>query len=148
MYGILILGNGLCQSKINKLQKLQNKCVQLIDKNKVLHLIYKNERILRIKEIIRLENIKLGYRKINNLLPITISRSLSVDAKNRDLTKKHKYSTRLKSIPNLPNCQKKGYLDSFLCQWIKDIAQVQPLLMQSPNMQLFTKRMKNIILQS
>ena len=147
MYGILIWGNGLCQSKINKLQKLQNKCVQLIDENKALHLIYKNERILRIKEIIRLENIKFGYRKINNLLPITISRSLSVDAKNRDLTKKHKYNTRLKSIPNLPNCQKKGYLDSFLCQWIKDTSQVQPLLMRTPNMKLFTKQMKNIILQ-
>ena len=87
--------------------------MQLLDENKSLHLIYKDGRILRIKEIIKLENIKFGYRKINNLLPVTISRSLSMDAKNRDLTKKHKYSTRLKSIPNLPNCQKKGYLDSF-----------------------------------
>ena len=148
MYGILIWGNGLCHSKINKLQKLQNKCVQLLDENKSLHLIYKDGRILRIKEIIKLENIKFGYRKLNNLLPVTISRSLSMDAKKRDLTKKHKYSTRLKFIPNLPNCQTKGYLDSFLCQWIKDIAQVQPLLLQSSNIKLFTKQMKNVILQS
>ena len=116
-------------------------------RKKALHLIYKNERILKIKEILRLENIKFGYRKINNLLPITISRSLSVDAKNRDLTKQHKYNTRLKFIPNLPNCQKKGYLDSFLCQWIKDTSHVQPLLMRTPNMKLFTKQMKNTILQ-
>ena len=148
VYGILIWGNGLCQSKIDKLQKLQNKSVQLLNENKALHLIYKNERIMRIKEIIKLENMKFGYRKLNNLLPITISRSVSLDANNRDLTKRHKYSTRLKLIPNLPNCQKKGYLDSFLCQWTKDAADVQSSLIQSLNIRLFTKQVKNVILQT
>ena len=61
---------------------------------------------------------------MNKLLPNTIEKIFTVDATNKDLSKSHRYNTRCKNIPNLPKTESKGYLNSFLCQWIKDLAYV------------------------
>ena len=62
-YGVSILP----EECVKKLQKLQNKCIMLVDLNKTpLENKYKINKILRIKEIILLESCKLGYKIVNN----------------------------------------------------------------------------------
>ena len=64
----------LHKNQINKLQKLQNKCIQLIDPSKVPVLKkYSEHRILKVEEIIELELCKIGYRVLKDELPSRIN---------------------------------------------------------------------------
>ena len=141
-YGILIWGNGLCESKLNKLQRMQNRCVQLLDERKPLARIYNEEKILKIREIIKLENQKFGYKQRNKILPKTIAQTLTLDATNKNLAKTHEYNTRLKNVPNLPKTESKAYLNSFLCQWIKDLAEIPKEYFDLGTLKLFTQKVK------
>ena len=142
-YGIIVWGNGLCDSKLNKLQRIQNRCVQLLNENKPLDKIYKDERLLKIREIIRLENKKFGYKHRNNLLPSTIEKTITMDASKKELSKSHGYNTRHKNIPNLPKTVSSSYLNSFLCQWVKDLADVPKEYLELRSIKLFVKQIKS-----
>ena len=69
------------QDNLSRIQLVQNKCVEIISKNKNTELNYKNLKILKIKELIKMQEIKVGYRLINNLLPNKISQQLQSDSK-------------------------------------------------------------------
>ena len=65
-YCISVWGNMLQTSMLNKLQKIQDKCINLVDESRAQTVQkYKNNRILQIKEILLLENCKNGYKLIN-----------------------------------------------------------------------------------
>ena len=66
--------------------------------------------------MIELENMKFGYKLINNLLPGRTSEICKYDQNNNTLVKEHNYSTRNKKVPNLPKNMNKTYRDSFLCK--------------------------------
>ena len=59
-------------------------------------------RLLKVDEIIRLEQLKLGYKLKNNLLPESLTSQLSTDPDRKCLTKKHGYATRTKGVLNIP----------------------------------------------
>ena len=58
-YGLLIWGNMVSSSVLNKLQKLQDKAVQLVDPKKSLMNIYSEQRILNLSNLVKLENFKV-----------------------------------------------------------------------------------------
>ena len=66
--------------------------------------------------MITLENMKFGYKLINNKLPCKTSELCRLDHNNKSLEKSHTYSTRNKRVPNLPIKMNKTYRDSFLCK--------------------------------
>ena len=84
------------KSRVNDLQRVQDTCVKLLDVNMTLPDLYKTQRLLKVDEIIRLEQLKLGYKLKNNLLPESLTSQLSTDPDKKSLTKKHGYTTRSK----------------------------------------------------
>ena len=76
----------------------------------------KNLGILTIEKIIRLENMKFGYKLVHQILPQKIVEICYEDSKQQSLTKTHQYSIRNKSVPNLPRNMNKLYRESFLCK--------------------------------
>ena len=130
-YCISTWGPMLQQNQIKKLQKLQNKCINLIDLRKAdLNKKFKMNKILRVEEIIELELAKIGFRLINKQLPKKILDTLSTDHNEKNLQKIHLYNTRQKNLQNLPKVKNSKYLSSFLCKSIKAI---QPLLFITKN---------------
>ena len=76
--------------QLKKLQKLQNKCVHLIDTTrKNIQQKYKEFCLLKIQEIIDLDLSKIGYKLLKNKLLPKISDILKTDQKDLNLVKKH-----------------------------------------------------------
>ena len=113
-YCLLVWG-GICKKgDLVRLSKTQNKCVKLIEPRLDLNTIYRKHKILRIDELIKLEEIKFGYKQINKLLPNKLQYIVDHDSKGLTLTKKHAYNTRNKKIPNCPSSYHHKYRNSFL----------------------------------
>ena len=119
-YGLVIWGSMTNAANIKRLQKIQDKGVQLIANHRPLDDIYKDYKILKIDQLIKLENIKIWFKHHNNLLPTILSHNMKTDHTKRSLEKLHKYNTHNKGIPNLPNISTKKYKDSFLAQGLRD----------------------------
>ena len=77
---------------------------------------YKDLKLLKIKAIIKLENLKFAYKLNKDLLPKKISECASSDQKGKSLLRTHNYGTRSKSIPYTPKIQNKKYGNSILCK--------------------------------
>ena len=93
-YGIVVWGTMINNTRLNELQQAQNNCVSQLDTTLQLPDIYKKYQILRVKEIIQLEQWKLAYKLVNNLLPESLASQLVTDPDKKCLLKAHKYSTR------------------------------------------------------
>ena len=97
-YGLLLWGNSANREQLNKISKLQAKCLQLIQpKGKLSSL-----NILGLEEMIKLENMKFGYKLVHHMLPLRIIEICHEDSRTQSLTKTHKHSTRNKKVPKSP----------------------------------------------
>ena len=113
-YCLLVWG-GICKKgDLTRLSKIQNKCVKLIEPRLDVNTTYKKHKILRIDQLIRLEEIKFGYKQINKLLPNKLQYIVDHDSKGKTLMKKHAYNTRNKKILNCPSSCHQNYRNSFL----------------------------------
>ena len=106
-YELLLWGNNAKKEQLSKINKLQTKCLQHPKANS------KSLNILGIEEMIKLENMKFGYKLVHHLLPTRIVEICYEDSKNQSLIKSHKYSTRNKNVPNLPAKMNKQYRRAF-----------------------------------
>ena len=77
-------------------------------------------RILTVKEIVKLELNKLGFKLENKVLPSELSKCLRHDQHNKSLNKTHNCSTRNKAVPNNPKPKTSLYHNSFLCKSITE----------------------------
>ena len=100
-YGLIIWGNNASTQQINKIRRLQSECLTLICGKKA-GISPSNERILDISKMITLENMKFGYKLINNKSPVKTSELCRLDHNNKSLEKTHNYSTRNKRVPKPP----------------------------------------------
>ena len=115
-YGIGIWGPMVSVIQMNKLIKLQNRCVQQINPTVSLVDTYAMHSLLKLPQIIQLEQIKLGYKLSHNMLPSQVAREMLTDQKSQSIVKTHKYQTRKKTIPNRPNIRCQLYRSSYLYQ--------------------------------
>ena len=115
-YGIGLLGPmvGICH--INKLIRVQNKCISKINPSLCTADVYKAQRLLDLHQIIRLEQLKLGYKLCNSMLPPRITKEMLTDQNSKNIQKTHPYGTRKKNIPNRPNTRHQLYMRSYLYQ--------------------------------
>ena len=113
-YCLLVWGGTCKKNDLVRLTRIQNKCVKLIEPSLDLNITYKKHKIMKIDELIKLEEIKFGYRQINKLLPNKLQHIVDHDSKGLTLAKSHVYNTRNKKIPNLPSSHHHKYRNSFL----------------------------------
>ena len=118
-YGIGVWGNMICKSQLKWLQKVQNQSVNLVDLFLSTNEAIKQHRILRINELIQLENYKIWSRYHANQLPENLMDVMGSDHKNNSLAKVHAYLTRSKKESNLPVAYTTTYRSSFLFQGLR-----------------------------
>ena len=111
---MLVWGNLCKKQDLNRLSKVQNACVQLIDPKLPKSEVYSKHKILKINELIKLEEIRFGFKITNKLLPNNLQLLVDHDQHGYALNKNHTYNTRNKQIPNLPHTDKQIYRNSFL----------------------------------
>ena len=109
---------------------------------------YTKEKMMRLDDLIRIENIKLGYKLEHSQLPKTIQNMLNTDSKEKSLVKTHPYSTRTKNVPNLPRALNKTYHTSFLVKSIKEYEKLPLELRESKTLSSFIRKAKKRMLEN
>ena len=87
-YGILIWGNMIDSALKKNLQNCMDTCFNLITHLPPTSSIYKRENMLRLDQLLFLENAKLSYQLQHNLLPLKLHSMLSCDSKRKSQGKK------------------------------------------------------------
>ena len=145
-YGLLIWGNMLSCEDMQKLQRIQDKCVQLIDTNKTLKEIYKEHHILNLTQMIDLENYKVWYKHYHGKLPIKFSKLMREDHKGKPLGKTHDYNTRRKTEINSPLATANRYCKSFLVKGLQAYSQLPTEIKKERTLNSFVHKCKNYLI--
>ena len=145
-YGLLLWGNNATESQLNKLQKIQNKCLKYLLPKETPDNASKKLNILNIRDMLKLVNLKFGYKLANKQLPPRIITIYQEDSKKNTLLPKHQYNTRNRNTPNLPKDANKLYRESFLCQGRCSILSIDKSIQNSKTLSVFTKKCKSILL--
>ena len=82
-YGIILWGNMASQRLLQKLQSIQNKCVSCILNKRAAIADFTRLRMLRIKDIIWLNNAKMGYKLKHSQLPSCVADLCASDSNNK-----------------------------------------------------------------
>ena len=115
-YCLSCWGNMLSKQNLSKLQKIQNECIKVINNNKSTADMYEKHRILKISQLLRLENCKMMYKTKHKLLPVNVINAIETDHHGKPLKKSHRYCTHQKTNLNTPNKVHNNYLKSSLCK--------------------------------
>ena len=97
----------------------------------------KEEKLLTIEEIIKLELLKIGHQLSIGTLPINLDRDLKKDHLSNSLIKEHNYDTRHKRDLYLPKAKGKTYRDSFLYKCILEYNNLPRSLKSVKNLSVF-----------
>ena len=141
-YCLSIWGNSICPSTWSKLEKMQKKCLELINKTGT----YETLKILKLRDLVTLENLKFGYKLINNILPKKVHQCANTDHKGFSLQKTHKYNTRNKNIPNVPNAKNSTYLSSVFCKGPMEFCKLPQITKTLNSYTLFCSTVKKKLL--
>ena len=143
-YCLVIWGSMLSKHLITKLTSAQHKAVSLIDPHRSTDELFKMYKILDVTELINLELCKLGYKLCHDLLPKKLAENMKKDHKHLSIEKTHKYPTRSKKIPNLPQVTSAKYRSSFLYNCIKAYGELNSSIRQSKTLSIFMKSCKTM----
>ena len=143
-YGLLLWGNNAKREHLNKITKLQAKCLQLIHPKATP----KSLSLLGLDDMIKLENMKFGYKLIHHKLPIRITEICNKDSRSHSLIKTHNYSTRNKKVPNLPVQMNKQYRESFLCKGPQSWLTLSVETREKHNLKSFIRKCKDTLLNN
>ena len=103
---------------------------------------YKNLGILKVKDLIELENCKFGYRLQKNDLPERILDLTKSDQYGKNLEKKHRYNTRRKNFLNKPLTKTNCYRKSILHIGTSSLETLKRETKESPSLPSFIKSCK------
>ena len=141
-YCLCIWGSMLHKHLIDKLSRAQRTAVALIDPNKNTEELFNKHKILKVTDLIHLEQCKLGYKLCHNLLPKSFADNMTKDHKQHSIIKNHQYSTGSKKTPNLSYVIGAKYRSSFLYNSIKAYGDLNYTVKQSRNLHAFMKSCK------
>ena len=109
--------------------------------------IYNSLEILKIGELVRLENCKAWYKFYNGTMPRKLKSIMAEGSCHESLAKDHKYMTRRKNELNLPKASSQGYRKSFLVKGLLDFSKLpQKIKKLSSFSQFVLHCKKNIII--
>ena len=112
-------GNMITKAQMTKLSKIQEKCVETIDKNLTISDTFKTYKLLRFEDMITHKTNKLWQKQQLEILPTPLIRNMKTDVTGMDLEKTHRYDTRNKAYLNQPSADTKTYRNSFLAKGLK-----------------------------
>ena len=135
---------GANREQLNKIIKLQAKCLQLIQPKGTSSSL----NILGLEDMIKLENMKFGYKPVHHMLPLRIAEICHEDSQTQSLTKTHKYSTRNKNVPNLPVRMNKQYRESFLCKGPQSWLTLSVETKEKHDLKSFARKCKDTLLNN
>ena len=140
-YGIVMWGSLTSQCNLNKIQKIQNACVCIIDRQRCAtnKSSFSNQRILDVAQTIDLELQKLWHKYQLDLLPPGLREIMSSDHKKQTLVKGHNYNTRKKHINNIPLAKQAKYQKSFLVEGLRKYSQLPTELQEIKSYKHFCK---------
>ena len=147
-YCLCIWGPMLQKHLVNKLSKAQCTAVRLIDPKNSIDETFKRYKILKVTDMLHLEQCKMGYKLCHNLLPNKLADSMMRDHKSHSIAKDHRYFTRSKRTPNLPCVMGAKYRSSFLYSSIREYSALDYGLKQARNLHLFVKTCKKRYFQA
>ena len=139
---VAVWGSMLSRQLITKLTNVQQKAVALIDPSKKIEELFRRNKILKVTDLIQLKLCKLGYKLCHDLLPKKLADNLRKDHNQVSIEKTHKYATRSKTIPNLPQAVGAKYRSSFLYNCIKAYGEIDSAVRQAKNLSIFVKACK------
>ena len=145
-YGLSIWGNMSTATDLSNLQKLQNKGVALINNTPADVKTYKKLNILRIKELLKLENCKFGFKLSHHELPPCIEELSKMDQFGNSLIKSHLYNTRKRKLLNKPLARTAKYKSCIIYIGTSAFEPLQVETRMKPNLPMFTKACKKEIL--
>ena len=132
---------------VDKLSKAQCTAVKLIDPNNTINVIFKWYKILKFNDMIQFEQCKMGYKLCHNLLPNKLMNNMTQDHNCQSIVKRHRYSTKSKTTPNLTRESGSKYRSSFLFNSIREYSALDNSLKYSNNLRIFVKNCKKGILK-
>ena len=98
-YSISIWGSMLNNKQIQKLQKLQNTCLGILEPTLKIPDSLKKQRILKINQLVDLELNKLAFKLAHCLLPEKLAQCMISDAGGKSLKKQDKKQIYSKPTP-------------------------------------------------
>ena len=93
-YGMSVWGTQIPKSDLKRIQTVQNNCLRCIEPKMGLIEVHRKHKILKVEDLIKLEQYKLGYKACNNLFPQKLISCLFTDSKDRTLRKTHTHITQ------------------------------------------------------
>ena len=140
-YCLCIWGSMLQKHLVNKLEKAQCSAVILINPNSSVEEIFRKFKILKVTDMLHLEQCKMGYKLCHNLLPAKLAQNMLLDHRCHSIVKEHRYPTRSKRAPNLPGAMSAKYRSSFLYSAIREYSALDYSLKQAKNLYVFVKKL-------
>ena len=145
-YAMSAWGSMLTPSQIKCLQSLQDKAVKTIENNTNLKEIYRKHQLLSVDQLIRLHELKFGYKVCLGLLPIPLESCVTSNHLCESNLKRHQYNTRQKNVPNLPSVKNSLYHRSILFTSVKAISQIPGDLRDTKPFKQFVVKCKKYLL--
>ena len=146
-YGLSVWGNMISATTITRLQKLQNKCINLITGQGATMNKFASLKILKVQDLIQLENCKFGYKLLLYQLQEWIIELSQSDHSGKNLQKTHKYDTRLKKLLNKPKAQNKLYRSCIVYIGTESLNSIKLETRNMPNLHLFVAAYKKMIFE-
>ena len=115
-----------------------------MDRSKPVTQMYKDLNILKLPDMIKLEQCKLGYQLRNKLLPKPLQQLFH----SRGGKKQHRYLTRNKALPNVQQHSGKSFHTRFMCKSLAVYSNLPLQLQREQKMGLFMKKTKLALLSS
>ena len=88
-YCLCIWGSMLQKHLVNKLEKAQHSAVMLINPNSRVDEVFRNCNILKVTDMVQLEQCKMGYKLCHNLLPSNLTQNMLLDHRSHSIVKEH-----------------------------------------------------------
>ena len=145
-YGIMIWGNMMPNYHRKKLEKLQNKAFEMSFNLTPKLFNYNKVEVPCIPNMIKIENCKLMYQFLANLLPKKIQDTMKMDKDNKSLERTHKYDTRNKNKLNIARTNNRDYNNSFLVHSVKDFETLSVVTQKLHPLPLFMSSCKKEVM--
>ena len=142
LYGLLLWDNAVDETSLSKIQGIMDKCFTICTGLPPTTTNFITEKMLTLKELIKLETLKLSYKLHHNLLPENLHRLLWTDSKDNSLKRTHQYHTRHRLLPALPKVLSKSYHQNFQFQCIKAYEGIPVEIKESKTLETFARRIK------
>ena len=146
--GLLLWGNMVDNTTMQKIQNCLDKCYNLITHKKSTPANMKEDGFLSIRDLLTIENCKLAYKQQHEILPENIGKLMNTDSKNKLLTKSHHYSTRHKNDLNIPQAKYKLYHTSYLCKALSAYTLMPLAIKGKPSLKSFVNSLKRHLLST